>query len=239
MKDMKRVCLALAAAAGVSLAGPAFVGLQGAAAAEGTIKVVQVRNGSLADPAAKAWKSVPQARIEVATAPPAHPSIVGAATTTELKVQAAKSGGDLFIRIQWKDPSANRESGIGRFADAVAVQFAADGSDGTSPLMGGEGRRVNIWYWNASNKAAENLVANGFGTLARAPVQDVKASGAYADGTWTVVFRRAVKPQGDDNVPLVVKDGTKLPVAFSVWNGSNAERDGFKAVTPQWQWLAF
>ena len=239
MKDMRRFGLALAAAAGVSLAGTAFVGAQGAAAAEATIKVVQVRNGSLADPAATAWKSVPQARVEVTTAPPGHPSIAGAATTTELMIQAAKSGGDLFIRLQWKDPSPNREKGVGRFVDAVAVQFAADGSDETSPLMGGEGRRVNIWYWSAGDNGAENLVANGFGMLARAAVQDVKASGAYADGTWTVVFRRAAKPQGDDNATLVAKEGTKLPVAFSVWNGSNAERDGFKAVTPQWQQLAF
>lgn len=71
------------------------------------------------------------------------------------------------------------------------------------------------------------------------PVQDVKASGRYADGTWTVVFHRPLKPQGDDNVPLANSSGANMPVAFAVWNGSNTERDGFKAVTLEWQGLKF
>ncbi|MDE2227911.1 MAG: hypothetical protein KGL11_02575 [Alphaproteobacteria bacterium] len=237
MKSMRRFCLAMATVAGVSLAGAALGETQDSAPA--TIVVAQGKTGALANPAGTVWKSVPQARVAVTTAPPGHPSIVGVATTTELKAQAAKSKNELFIRLQWKNPSKDQRRGIGQFADAVAVEFAADGSAETLPYMGGDGRRVNIWYWNASNNAAENLVANGFGTLTHVPVQDVKASGKYAHGIWTVVFHRAVKPQGDDNVTLQVKPGTNLPVAFAVWNGANKERDGFKAVTLQWQQLAF
>jgi dimethylsulfide dehydrogenase subunit gamma/complex iron-sulfur molybdoenzyme family reductase subunit gamma len=31
----------------------------------------------------------------------------------------------------------------------------------------------------------------------------------------------------------------EIPVAFAVWNGSNQERDGFKAVTLEWWRLRF
>ncbi|TNC96085.1 MAG: DMSO reductase family type II enzyme, heme b subunit [Stygiobacter sp.] len=239
MKNTRRFCLAVAAVAGVSLAGPALAGAADAAPADGNIAVVQVRKGKLADPAGAAWKSVPQTRMEVTTAFAGHPSIVGDATATEVNAQAARAGDELFIRLQWKDSSENRQRGIGKFADGVAVQFPTDGSKETQPFMGGEGKRVNIWHWSASKNAGENLVANGFGSLTRLPVQDVKASGHYANGTWTVVFHRPVKPQGDDNVPLANTSGANMPVAFAVWNGSNTERDGFKAVTLEWQGLKF
>lgn len=239
MKNTKHFWLALATAAGVSLASMALAGGKDAAPPDGTIAVSVIKKGALADPDGAAWKSVSQTRIEVSTAPAVHPSIVGEATITEVNAQAAALGDQLFIRVQWKDASENRDRGIGKFADGVAVEFPADGSEETSMIMGGDGRRVNIWYWNASKNAAENLVADGFGTLTRLPVQDVQASGNYAKGVWTVVFHRALKPQGDDNITLAIKKGTKLPVAFAVWNGGNSERDGFKAVTMEWHQLAF
>jgi DMSO reductase family type II enzyme heme b subunit len=105
--------------------------------------------------------------------------------------------------------------------------------------MGSEDRRVNIWYWNASKESAQNLIAAGFRTLAPAAIQNVSASGDYADGTWTVVFHRTLKAGDDDDVPLETKVGTQLPVCFAVWNGANSERDGFKAVTLDWQKLQF
>ncbi len=240
MKNSRCFYLALVVAVGVSLAGTTFAGAKDAAAA--TITVTPVKKGLLASPASAAWKSVPQAGIEVTTAFATHPYIIGKATATELKAQAAKSGDELFIRLQWKDSTADRQRGIGQFADAVAVEFATNGSAKTLPYMGGGGQRVNIWYWNASkNNVAQNLVADGFGTLTYLPAreQDVKASGNYANGTWTVVFHRALKTQWGDNVTLAIKSGTKLPMAFAVWNGSNAERDGFKAVTMKWQGLKF
>jgi DMSO reductase family type II enzyme heme b subunit len=235
----KQFRLILATVAIATIAGASLAIAQGAAPADGTIKVGQIQEGTLTDPTEAAWNSVPQAGIDVATAFPGHPSIVGEATATGLLVQAAKLGNELYIRLQWKDSSLDGERGIGKFADGVAVQFAADGSDETQPFMGGDGRRVNIWYWNASKKAAENLVADGFGALTPAAIQDVKASGDHADGTWTVVFHRTLKAQGDDNVPLETKGGTNLPIAFAVWNGANSERDGFKAVTLEWQQLLF
>lgn len=240
MKNLKSFYLSLAAVVGVSVLGTALASAKDVAApAKGTIAVAQAKKGTLADPDSVVWKTVQKTRMEVTTAFAGHPSIVGEASNSEVSAQAARAGNELFIRLQWEDSSENRHRGIGKFADGVAVEFPTDGSAETVPFMGGEGRRVNIWYWNASKNAGENLLANGFGTLTHLPVQDVKASGHYASGVWTVVFHRSLRPQSEDNISLAKNSGTKMPVAFAVWNGSNAERDGFKAVTMEWQNLKF
>ena len=54
---------------------------------------------------------------------------------------------------------------------------------------------------------------------------------------WQVVLSRRLLPDSDDGVRL---DGIRqIPIAFAVWNRSNQERDGFKAVTLQWWLLRF
>lgn len=208
------------------------------AAAKITI-VKRAATADLAMPMGPSWKSIKEARVKVETAFPAHPSITGDARVHELRVQAVRTNTDLYVRIRWDNPTPNRERNIGRFADGVAMQFPADGSVDTQPFMGGEGKRVNIWYWSAARETVQNLVADGFGTLTPAAKQDVVGTAIYDSGIWTVVFRRALRSIDADNVPLVKQAGAKLPVAFAVWNGANLERDGFKAVTLEWQEFQF
>jgi hypothetical protein len=98
--------------------------------------------------------------------------------------------------------------------------------------------------WGAGNivsdmtrkNPAENLYARGFGTLkAHALVdQDVSASGVYGNGSYRVVFRRALRATGANRVSL--RPGTTHPVAFAVWDGSAQDRDGKKSITI-WQEL--
>jgi mono/diheme cytochrome c family protein len=93
--------------------------------------------------------------------------------------------------------------------------------------------------WGAGNivsdpfrkRAAEDLVAQGFGTLkARLPLDyAVEAKGAYGTGTYRVVLRRALMSRGNKAVSL--RPGTTMPVAFAVWDGSAGDRDGKKSVT--------
>ncbi|MEE8349804.1 MAG: ethylbenzene dehydrogenase-related protein [Acidobacteriota bacterium] len=82
---------------------------------------------------------------------------------------------------------------------------------------------------------AEDLVAQGFGTLkARPPVdQRVAATGTYSLGSYRLVFRRALSG-GRDRVSL--QTGETALVSFAVWNGSAGDRDGKKSVTI-WQEL--
>jgi mono/diheme cytochrome c family protein len=93
--------------------------------------------------------------------------------------------------------------------------------------------------WGAGNivsdplrpSPAEDLVAQGFGTLrARARSdQAVDARGVYGTGTYRVMFRRDLRGLGPGAVTLA--PGTTVPVGFAVWNGSAGDRDGKKSVT--------
>lgn len=84
-------------------------------------------------------------------------------------------------------------------------------------------------------RAAQDLVARGFGTLAKAPKQSVRARGVYSKGDeqdtaqWTVVFERPFAKPGRGQPKFSVSD--KLDVAFAVWNGREDERNGIKSVS--------
>ena len=98
--------------------------------------------------------------------------------------------------------------------------------------------------WGAGNivsdptrgSTAEDLMAQGFGTLkARPPLdQKVEATGTYSVGSYRVVFRRPLTGEGDTQIALV--PGSTALVSFAVWNGSAGDRDGKKSVTI-WQEL--
>ena len=97
--------------------------------------------------------------------------------------------------------------------------------------------------WGAGNivsdptrkSAAEDLEAQGFGSLKAHPmtagaqhVQHVSATGVYLTGSYRVVFRSPLTgTQGD----VSLEPGSKYPVAFAVWDGSAADRDGKKSIT--------
>ena len=93
--------------------------------------------------------------------------------------------------------------------------------------------------WGAGNivsdpnrrSPAEDLTAQGFGTLRARPRIDQKidARGVYGQNSYEVMFRRTLAPTGEGAVAL--KTGTTVPVAFAVWNGSAGDRDGKKSVT--------
>jgi len=100
-----------------------------------------------------------------------------------------------------------------------------------------------VTAWGAGNivadptrhSAAENLTAQGFGTLKAHPraSQSVEANGNHTTGSYRVQFTRALSvPSGE----VELSPGGRVPVAFAVWNGSAGDRDGKKSVTI-WQEL--
>jgi mono/diheme cytochrome c family protein len=96
-----------------------------------------------------------------------------------------------------------------------------------------------VTAWGAGNivadptrrAAAEDLRAEGFGTLRARPRPDqaVEAQGVWATGSYRVVLRRTLKARGPDAVRL--RPGAVAPVAFAVWNGAAGDRNGKKSVT--------
>lgn len=126
-----------------------------------------------------------------------------------------------------------------------------------SPMMGHQGSAVNIWRWLAQGQTAperrypkaysdwdrprtlekmlpnkdqgeaENLTAEGFGSLTRQDLGSLKAQGRHERGVWTVVLRRGLA----DPAGVALKAGTGVPVAFAVWDGASQERNGTKSIT--------
>jgi mono/diheme cytochrome c family protein len=107
-----------------------------------------------------------------------------------------------------------------------------------------DSNKTFVTGWGAGNivsdperkSPAEDLTAQGFGTLRARPRidQKVDARGVYGAASYRVMFRRSMKPPGKEAVALT--PGTTVPVAFAVWNGSAGDRDGKKSVTI-WQEL--
>jgi len=98
--------------------------------------------------------------------------------------------------------------------------------------------------WGAGNPLSnpsrpspvEDLNAMGFGTLTSQPSDDqnVRGKGIWQGGTWRVVFVRAMKSPSDRDTQFL--PGQSLPIAFAIWDGSEGDRDGQKAVS-LWQVL--
>jgi hypothetical protein len=62
--------------------------------------------------------------------------------------------------------------------------------------------------------------------------EDVTATARYDQGEWTVVFKRALRGSGG----VTIAPAQYLPIAFSVWDGTNRERGNRRGLT-QWQYL--
>jgi complex iron-sulfur molybdoenzyme family reductase subunit gamma len=132
------------------------------------------------------------------------------------------------------DASATRE-----FADAAAVQFPVNTSSRPPIAMGGPDNRVNVWYWSGATGTQE-LLAGGAGSTTPFQNPTVQANASHAgtgeNATWTVVYSRSLEASGENRTDLRTDDD--LDVAFAVWNGSNGERSGQKAVS-EWHYYPF
>lgn len=195
---------------------------------------------SLADPADQVWEDVPSKTVELASAPSDAPD-AGNTTIEAVAVQAAQTNRWLYVRLSWEDttvddqPPANLSANPPRktSTDAVAVQLPAE--VGTEPgiAMGSTRTPVNIWYWGALSGGQE-LVAGGQGTTSHVPGSQVETNATHEDGRWHVVVARNLEAPGQDRTDL--RQNEDVSAAFAVWNGSNYERAGQKAVSG---WLYF
>ena len=155
--------------------------------------------------------------------------------TSELGLQAAHNGRELAFRLEWEcTPRSDAALDNDQFADAAALLFPL--SESAPLIMGAEGAPVNIWHWRADRpKAARNNVAAGIGTSRltnTGPAITTRA--VHQHGRWFLVLRRAlaVNPPAPEAVQF--EPGRNHKVALAIWKGSNAERAGLKAYSPEW-----
>lgn len=191
------------------------------------------------DPNAAAWNSAPQAQFPMS--PQVHwQNRIQEATVKDLKVRALHDGTQVAVLLEYADPTEDPD-------DAAALEFMVGDKKAHfahgQPMAQVEGGPVNIWFWkNKSNKALD-MNAQGFGTLKTQEHQDVKAKGAYANGTWKIVFSRNLSTDHPDE-DTQVKPGEFINVAFAVWDGRKdgagdlVEKGSQKAVSSWWYFRA-
>lgn len=236
-----KLAVALAVVAVVAVV-PQFVVGQEPAGEIPVFSASQSQAESLSDPTAPVWNDASTETVALSSAPSGAPD-ENDTSVERVNVQSARSSETLFVRLTWSDatedgnvtPSQYEAPRLDSYGDAVGVQFPANASDEPGIAMGGPGQMVNVWWWNGVTGEQE-LRAAGAGTTTRVQNASVEANATYRDDRWHVVFERNLTAESDQRTDLTV--GEDVNVAFAVWNGSNGERAGRKAVS-DWQYLPF
>lgn len=199
-----------------------------------SVRLYQVE-GSLPtdDPNSAQWNSVPESEFKLA--PQVHwPDRIQEVTVKLVKVKGLHDGQDMAILVEYKDPTEDPK-------DAAAVEFMVGDKKAHfahgQEMLQVEGGPVNIWYWKKENGKALDMSAKGFKTLTTQEKQDVKATGAWEDGSWKVVFSRALKTEDEQDVQI--EPGEWRSVAFAFWDGIVVdglvkEKGSQKAVSSWW-----
>jgi len=205
------------------------------------ISRVDTPSAALLDADASAWTRLRPHRIALMPAPVAmaagvSPQLslsVDHGKVPSLSTRMAHDGETLSIRLSWQD--GQRDDAIGdldRFVDAAAVMFPLAGNP--NPLtMGDEAAPVNAWFWKADRAEPFDVVARGYSTSQRRPAaaSGLVARGIHRAREWALVFQRPLRPAGADFAAFQADGSARI--AFAVWEGSNADRSGQKAVSAE------
>ncbi|QIB74351.1 DMSO reductase [Halogeometricum borinquense] len=184
-------------------------------------------------PSSEAWDKVPPVEVPLTSAPSGLPNASDTSVET-VRVQSARTDGRFYLRMSWHDGTADRNASAPReFADAAAVQVPVNTSVRPPISMGSTRNLVNVWSWHADGET-EELLAGGPGTTTEFESSSVKTATNYDDGRWTVVVSREITTDAANQTSFAVDHD--VDVSFAVWNGSNMERSGTKAVS---EWYHF
>ncbi|MDQ6733722.1 MAG: ethylbenzene dehydrogenase-related protein [Nitrospirota bacterium] len=191
------------------------------------------------DPTAAAWNEVTPSEFPLS--PQVHwPTRILEVTAQSVKVRALHDGQQVAILLEYADPSEDPD-------DAAAVEFMVGEKKAHfahgQPMAQVQGGPVNIWFWKNKDAKVLDMNAQGFGTLKVQDTQDTKGKGVYQNGTWKVVFSRALST-GDVEHDTQIKPGEYINLAFAVWDGKKLEsgdlkeKGSQKAVSSWWYFRA-
>lgn len=191
------------------------------------------------DPNAAAWSGAVPATFPMS--PQVHwKDRILEATVKDVTVRALHDGTQVAFLLEYADPTQDPD-------DAAALEFMVGDKKAHfahgQPMAQVEGGPVNIWFWKNKEDKAVDMTAKGFGTLKPQDHQDVKAKGAYANGTWKVVFSRNLSTDHPDE-DAQVTPGEFINIAFAVWDGVKdasgelREKGSQKAVSSWWYFRA-
>lgn len=200
----------------------------------------------LLDPGADPWSKTRGEKLVLAATPLAlQPTALirnawenrsyGAVGSVE--VSALHNGEVLAFRLQWSDPSENRDpEDTSAFPDAAAVAFPVTPG---APLvtMGATGAPINAWYWRGdSDTQGRQVVSEGIGTSRTPDLALVRTHGLWKGGAWSVVIARALRVESPEPFAQLTP-GSATEYAVAVWEGSNGERGGIKSFSVGWRAL--
>jgi DMSO reductase family type II enzyme heme b subunit len=154
-----------------------------------------------------------------------------------VQVSSLHNGEVLAFRLEWSDPSENRElTDTDMFPDAAAVIFPVTAG---APLitMGAPGAPVNAWYWRAdADTQGRHVLAEGIGSSRTLDLSLVRTHGLWKGGTWSVMIARPLRVAGPERYAQFAP-GEATQFAVAVWGGSNGERGGIKSFSGGWRGL--
>ncbi len=101
---------------------------------------------SLADPFDAAWDRVAAVELHLEPQQIAAP-MLDVATIPTITVQALRDETRIVWRLSWPQPRPSYQTNVGRFPDAVAMQFPL--VDGAPFTMGGPEMPVRVLHWKA------------------------------------------------------------------------------------------
>lgn len=191
------------------------------------------------DPNAAIWSTAKPAKFPMS--PQVHwPNRILETTVKDVSVRALHDGTQVAVMLEYADPTEDPD-------DAAAIEFMVGDKKAHfahgQPMSQVEGGPVNIWFWKNKDKKAVDMNAMGFGTLKVQTHQDVKATGAFSNGTWKVVFTRPLATEHADEDTQLVPGGF-INIAFAVWDGRKdgsgdlVEKGSQKAVSSWWYFRA-
>jgi len=205
------------------------------------IKKAKADSKELLDPTSAVWGSIPASTLALKGTPlGTQPTSytrgafkgrkVGAVPSVQ--VRACHDGETVFVHLEWADATENRGEADVIFPDGAAVVFPV-GADAPINTMGNERQAVNAWQWRADASEGRSVVARGLGT-SEATGDRVLTQAARAGERWQVVIARDLAGVDPGNTSVALTPGGATRLGIAIWEGSNAERAGFKAYTENW-----
>lgn len=169
-----------------------------------------------------------------------------------ITVRAVYSEKEIGFHLEWDDrtrsipgdETAQKIADPGLSEDRVAIQLPVALTAGAEKpyFLHGDARHpVTLWLWRSGSaeRSAGVSLATARGITDRdtrdAAETGLAGKGRYQDGSWQVVLRRPLMT-ADLSQDLAFHEGTFIPVAFSVWDGSNSESGSAHTLTT-WYWL--
>lgn len=211
------------------------------------VNSLSISASDLASPDSGVWRKASSAKIALAGAPVQMQPTDFIKTTfadqvvgkiNEIQFSALHNGEVIALRLEWADASQDTDiDDNDHFPDGAAVMFPFKG-DAPLVTMGSKEQPVNAWHWRADRTGeARNNVAAGFGSSRVTSGAKISTTAQYYEGRWHVVFLRQLQRDGIDTT-VQLSAGQTTKIAFAVWEGSNGERAGLKAFSPQWHELS-